>query len=158
MKKQWCNVCKFNTYGCDHGRVVRPHPSVMHARLMARPSHSRPPVMRPIILAAPCEPMVPTVVCVEPQVSFLPMRLVVAPVGAEDFVLSDFKVGSMPQEVSWGCGIGGDAFPPYPKNTPVNNIEGFDLVHVEQLFSLRVTNVGRDSRTFRAVVFGMVAF
>jgi len=91
-----------------------------------------------------------------PQVVFKPERLVVDPNYAPFFRLTGIRVGHCCQERHpWVRGVGCRIFEPHREDlTPLNNLEGTDVVQAGMLFSLLVTNITPRAHAFNAIVWG----
>lgn len=86
---------------------------------------------------------------VQPQVIFRPERLVIPASIAEDFLITDIKVGKNSQLVSTGA-IPASAFTSRSEATRMK----MDTAQISMFVTISVTNISKKMKFFQAVLFG----
>lgn len=160
-KKKWCEVCKFQTYGCQHLPDELDAARALEPQLIMLPEGiKRAVTQRETFLGFNTnESILPghTVLLeASPQVIFRPHRLVVNPVVAPRFRLTGVRVGNMWQGASTmnvSCAI----FGPHPdpaKFEPVKNLGQCDVCPIGMRIFLEVHNQSTGALDFDAVMYG----
>jgi hypothetical protein len=86
---------------------------------------------------------------VQPQVAFRPERLVIPASIAEDFLITDIKVGKNSQLVSTGA-IPAAAF----THRSESNRMKMDTAQISMFVTISVTNISNEAKNFQGVIFG----
>lgn len=90
-----------------------------------------------------------------PQLNVKPRRLVVDPLIADSFMISDIKIGHYSQfAAATGGGVSCAIFPPTPpKYQPIANLSGLPIVKVGQYMFIQVYNRSPAHLEFNALVW-----
>ena len=88
-------------------------------------------------------------ISVQPQVVFRPERLVIPASIAEDFLITDIKVGKNSQLVSTGA-LPAAAFTVRSESTRM----AMDTAQISMFVTVSVTNISKEPKNFQGVIFG----
>lgn len=146
MKKKWCDVCKFMTYGDCHPAIKIPVPPdvVLEKRfgLTLLSFTGDVPGMSTYNLEA------------HPQVAGRPLHLGVDPTVAPSFRIIDLRIGRNSQFAAYNShGVAASCFQPQPeKGSPRNNLFGLEVFTPGHIIFLTVTNISPAMLHFNALM------